>query len=217
YNGRTGGAEVRNKYGALLRGLLRCKACGYAMSHTFARGQGRRMYHRYYRCIESIKSGAIHCPSKTLPALEIERVVVEEVRRLGEDRDLLKRVLVDAERLVAGELGELRKERSGLTRYLERHHAALGRLAQSGITSADVALRVADLNEVHQPGTNRRAERALAAHPSDRVCRRIDDQRLIGPVRRCRRSETLEFKSDRIDPIRHHPEDTRDLKKSGML
>jgi len=35
-NGRTGGAEVRNKYGALLRGLLRCKCCDYAMTHTFA-------------------------------------------------------------------------------------------------------------------------------------------------------------------------------------
>tara|TARA_R110000782_G_scaffold30348_6_gene75507 strand:+ start:1202 stop:2794 length:1593 start_codon:yes stop_codon:yes gene_type:complete len=155
YNGRTGGAEVRNKYGALLRGLLRCKACGYAMSHTFARGQGRRTYHRYYRCIEAIKSGAVHCPSKTLPALEIERVVVEEVRRLAEDRDLLKRVLVDAERLVAGELGELRKERSSLTRDLERHHAELGRLAQSGFASADIALRVADLNERIAQGETR--------------------------------------------------------------
>jgi hypothetical protein len=36
-NGRTGGAEVRNKYGALLRGLLRCKRCGAAMA---PRGSG---------------------------------------------------------------------------------------------------------------------------------------------------------------------------------
>jgi len=31
-NGRTGSVEVRNKYGALLRGLLRCKSCGTAMT-----------------------------------------------------------------------------------------------------------------------------------------------------------------------------------------
>lgn len=31
YNGRTGGVEVRNKYGATLRGLLRCKCCGHSM------------------------------------------------------------------------------------------------------------------------------------------------------------------------------------------
>ncbi|MCA9292176.1 MAG: recombinase zinc beta ribbon domain-containing protein [Phycisphaerales bacterium] len=120
--------------------------------------QGRRTYRRYYRCIEAIKSGAAHCPSKTLPALEIERVVVEEVRRLAEDRERLTRVLADAERLVAGELGELRKERSGLARDLERHHAELGRLAQSGITSADVALRIADLNERIAQGEARTQE-----------------------------------------------------------
>ena len=147
YNGRTGGAEVRNKYGALLRGLLRCKACGYAMSHTFSNGRGRMVFHRYYRCIESIKSGAAHCPSKTLPAAEIERVVVEEVRRLAEDRDLMRKVLADAEAFVAGELGDLRKEREGLRRELERHHAELRRLAESGVASAEVAARVADLHE----------------------------------------------------------------------
>lgn len=63
-----------------------------------------------------------------------------------------------AERLVAGELGELRKERSGLARDMERHHAELGRLAQSGITSADVALRVADLNERIAQGEARMQE-----------------------------------------------------------
>ncbi len=37
-NGRSGGVEVRNKYGALLRGLLRCKGCDSAMAHTFCKG-----------------------------------------------------------------------------------------------------------------------------------------------------------------------------------
>ncbi len=33
-NGRTGGRATRNKYGALLRGLLRCTACDCGMNHT---------------------------------------------------------------------------------------------------------------------------------------------------------------------------------------
>jgi site-specific DNA recombinase len=37
-NGVTGGKEVRNKYGALLRGLLQCDACGTAMHHTLPVG-----------------------------------------------------------------------------------------------------------------------------------------------------------------------------------
>ena len=35
HNGITGGKEVRNKYGALLRGLLHRDACGTAMHHTY--------------------------------------------------------------------------------------------------------------------------------------------------------------------------------------
>jgi len=50
YNGRTGGKEVRNKYGAILRGLLRCKACDRSMTHVFttSRGKNSKQY-RYYR------------------------------------------------------------------------------------------------------------------------------------------------------------------------
>ena len=32
-NGRTGGPETRNKYGAILRGLLRCRGCDKSMTH----------------------------------------------------------------------------------------------------------------------------------------------------------------------------------------
>jgi site-specific DNA recombinase len=84
YNGRTGGIEVRNKYGALLRGLLRCKHCDAAMTHTFTGGRGKPSY-RYYRCIQAIKTGAHVCPATTVPAAEMERVVVDEIRALGRD------------------------------------------------------------------------------------------------------------------------------------
>jgi site-specific DNA recombinase len=56
YNGRTGGIEVRNKYGALLRGLLRCKTCDSAMTHTFC-GKHKGRFYRYYRCVHAIKNG----------------------------------------------------------------------------------------------------------------------------------------------------------------
>jgi site-specific DNA recombinase len=35
-NGSTGGKEVRNKYGALLKGLLYCAPCGTGMVHTYS-------------------------------------------------------------------------------------------------------------------------------------------------------------------------------------
>ncbi len=117
-NGRTGGVEVRNKYGALLRGLLRCKACGGAMTHTFTGRHGR--FYRYYRCVAAIKNGSHVCPAKTLPALEIERVVVDEIRALGQDRGLLERVLAEAQAVVEAEGATLRRERNELKVELAR-------------------------------------------------------------------------------------------------
>lgn len=94
YNGRTGGLEVRNKYGAILRGLLRCKACDHAMTHVFttSRGKTRKQY-RYYRCVGSIKRGACTCPSGSLPAEAIEKLVVGEARSALTDRALIKQIV----------------------------------------------------------------------------------------------------------------------------
>ncbi|MEO1916060.1 MAG: recombinase family protein [Myxococcales bacterium] len=36
-NGRTAGIYVRNKYGALLKGILWCKGCSRTMTHTYSR------------------------------------------------------------------------------------------------------------------------------------------------------------------------------------
>ena len=47
-NRNSGGRYVRNKCGALLKGMVRCKHCGCAMSHHFATRGDRR--YRYYVC-----------------------------------------------------------------------------------------------------------------------------------------------------------------------
>jgi len=145
-NGRTGGAEVRNKYGALLRGLLRCKCCDYAMTHTFAGGRKSRSY-RYYRCVKAIKSGSSVCSSGTLPAGEIERVVVDEVRALATDRALITRVLTEAQAAIAAELEALADERTGLRNAIQKHHAALRELTTSGVASAASAAQIAHHHE----------------------------------------------------------------------
>ena len=148
YNGRTGGFEVRNKYGALLRGLIRCKACGYAMTHTFTKDRkGGTRFYRYYRCTHAIKNGAAECPSRTLPAAEIERVVVDEIRSLGSDPELLKRVLADAQSTIAGERDGLESERVDLKRMLDRSHRELQKLVAVGMDDAEISRRAAELHE----------------------------------------------------------------------
>ena len=60
-NGRTGGKAVRNKYGALLKGILYCAPCGTGMIHTYTNKNGR--LYRYYVCLNAQQRGWSSCPS----------------------------------------------------------------------------------------------------------------------------------------------------------
>jgi site-specific DNA recombinase len=157
-NGRSGGLKARNRHGALLRGLLRCKACDHAMTHTFTSKRGRQ--YRYYTCVGAIKSGRSACPSGSLPAAEIERVVVEQIRCIGRDAKLLKDVLAEARRGVEAELGLLEKEQGELRRELTRHHAEIKRLATVVPPPVEAIARLADLHERVRTGELRLAELA---------------------------------------------------------
>jgi len=146
HNGRSGGVEVRNKYGALLRGLLRCKQCDAAMTHTFCGGRHGQFY-RYYRCTRAIKNGREVCSASSLPAGEIERVVVDEVRGLAKDKSLLTEVLTEAQSTIQGELDALVRDRDDLQRELSRHNKELRRLVVDGKTTPTDTNRIADLND----------------------------------------------------------------------
>jgi len=55
-NGRTGGSLVRNKYGALLKGIMRCAACDCAMVPSHTKRSSTKTY-RYYVCCGAQKKG----------------------------------------------------------------------------------------------------------------------------------------------------------------
>lgn len=81
-NGATGGSGIRNKHGALLKGLVRCKACGCVMGHHFASsgaGTATKRY-RYYVCQRAQKEGWSACPGPSLPAGDLEGFVLERVK-----------------------------------------------------------------------------------------------------------------------------------------
>ncbi|MBU3729536.1 MAG: recombinase family protein, partial [Phycisphaerales bacterium] len=77
-NGRLGGNDFRNRYNALLKRILRCRRCDAAMTHVF-QGQHSRKY-RYYTCSSAMRKGRATCPHPSLPAAEIEALVVDELR-----------------------------------------------------------------------------------------------------------------------------------------
>jgi site-specific DNA recombinase len=102
-NGVGGGMHCRNKHGALLKGLLFCKPCGSAMVHAYTIKSKARRY-RYYVCGVAQKRGRDACPTRSIPADQIESLILGQIRRLGTDPELLSRTLEHARRL-AGEDG----------------------------------------------------------------------------------------------------------------
>ena len=145
HNGRTGGIEVRNKHGALLKGILVCKACDRAMTHTFT-GKGSKRY-RYYTCTQVIKKGRRSCPSQSLPAAEIEDAVVDQIRCIATDAGLREEVLRQAQAEVDVELTLLRSDLSAVERELARHHAEIRRLAVSGEQTTAATSLMANLQD----------------------------------------------------------------------
>ena len=93
-NGRSGGAMVRNQFGAILKGLVRCVPCDCAMTPAHSK-RGTKRY-RYYTCSNAQKRGWDTCPSKSVPAAELERFVGERVKIIGHDEALVRETLAQA-------------------------------------------------------------------------------------------------------------------------
>ena len=159
-NGRTGGVEARNKFGALLKGILRCACCNCSMTPTHTTKKGVKRY-RYYVCIKAQKRGWKNCKSRSVPAPEIEKFVVEKIRHVGHDSQLIEEVVEQAKIQAERELGALEGEQVGLMRELEYWNEAL-RIAAPTIKAGDPnAITLEQLADCHE--NLRRAEGRLKA------------------------------------------------------
>jgi len=160
-NGATGGSHVRNRFGAILKGLIRCAPCDCAMVHTHTVKNGTRRY-RYYTCSSAQKRGWETCPSKSIPAREIEQFVIDQVRSIGKDPALLAETLEEARAQAMRSIQDLEVEQRTLAREFGRHNAAMRTLAGRVATNGTAAERLADLQDrirtVEQRSTQVREE-----------------------------------------------------------
>lgn len=85
-NDLTKGNRNRNSHDALLKGLIKCKACNAAFVHTGSKKKHK--YYRYYTCSNKRLNGAHACPSPSLPAGDIETLVAEQLMSIGTDPKL---------------------------------------------------------------------------------------------------------------------------------
>src|SRR6266852_3871084 len=113
---RHRGSAERNGSGAILKGLLYCRPCGCAMSPTYS-SKGSKRY-RYYVCSQAQKRGWNHCPTQSIPAGQIERIVVAQTSKVGQDSERLQKILTEGSQQRHVRLTALESERRRLEQEL---------------------------------------------------------------------------------------------------
>jgi site-specific DNA recombinase len=81
--------KQQTKRFALLRRMLRCGECGSLVMPAWTRNHGRE--YRYYTCSKKVKTGYAKCSLPSLPAGEIETVVVDQLRALLRHPEVIAR------------------------------------------------------------------------------------------------------------------------------
>ena len=123
------GARGRNKYGFLLRGLLRCESCNAAMTPHPSKNHGR--LYRYYTCRSAQKHGHSTCPTKSISADKVEAFVVDQIRRIGADPELQHETFQQAVAQLKAEGRGLRAEAKRLKRDLAKAKKDMARLVDA--------------------------------------------------------------------------------------
>jgi site-specific DNA recombinase len=160
-----------------------CFAIAITPAHTTRNGTKR---YRYYTCSSAQKRGWDTCPSKSIPAGEIERIVLDQIRCIGHDPALWRETYAQASAQAASRQAELEAERRGLERDLRRWCGELKPLLEEMGTGGLGSARLADLQERVGTAEKRAAE--------------IDDESLaLGKARVTQ--EEVERALEAFDPV----------------
>ncbi len=148
-NGSNGGRGVRNRHGALLKGILRCAPCDAAMTHSFSKKNGR--IYQYYICGQAQRLGWATCPTKSIPAEEIERCIYERIRAIGSDPELLEETIQAAEKQLAEQVAQveadIRTAEKQLTRIQKEKQDLLESIRQGGSVALKATERLDQVSE----------------------------------------------------------------------
>ena len=168
-NRRYRATQTRKKTAAILKGILRCGACGTPMAPAYTTRRGKR--YQYYVCHAASKNGHDTCPVKSVPAGQIEGAVFEYLRSLFADPEMVARTFRATRVKAEEERKGLEKKRDVLQRRLADLRKAIGRLVRAEDGKAEGALseELHRLNEEHAEaeGQLRKAEEVLCRQQED--------------------------------------------------
>lgn len=147
---RRGGAEGKNKHGVLLRGILACAICDSPMKHTFSGRNGRQSV--YYVCSKADKQGAAACPRSRISVHQIEGFVVERIREIGRDPDLVRESIAAAKAECVAKTPELiatiRSHEVEARRLTEERRNLVDAVAKGGAGSGALMRRVGEVDDL---------------------------------------------------------------------
>ncbi len=145
----NGPNRSRNKYNHLLKGLIRCGACGTAYVPTVTR-KGSTVY-RYYVCSGAQKNGFKSCPHPSMSAHKLEHLIVQQIRVIGEDSKLQAETMKQVRRATRERRTSLGAEEKTLRSSREKVQAEttglLKALADGTITGPAISGRLSALEE----------------------------------------------------------------------
>ncbi|MFC1521856.1 recombinase family protein [Elusimicrobiota bacterium] len=136
-NSQKNKSTNQDKHNFLLRSLLRCSCCGTMMTPNFAYSKGAKYF--YYKCVAVNKSDKDACKIGSVPAREIEKIVIERIGFLGKNPVVIEEIVKRAQTSSVNQLGPKRQEKSlvsaelGKTESEARNLVAV--LAQKGPAS----------------------------------------------------------------------------------
>lgn len=131
-NGERRKSTNQDKHNFLLRGLVRCAACGSLMTPNFAYSKGRKYF--YYKCVSVNQLDKTACPTRSAPARELERWVIDRLGYLGGQKAVVAEIVERARRSTNSELPEKKKRRVQLIARIGRMEAEVGNI--TGILAA---------------------------------------------------------------------------------
>lgn len=130
----------------LLRGIIRCGHCDKSMVGTYTKKKNHVIY-RYYTCGSAIKNGYNSCSVRSVPAGEIEKAVVGQLRALLQSPEVIAETFRATKGLQEQELHTLRDERTDLEMRMVELRASAGELVSSDFDGNTSAERFSELSD----------------------------------------------------------------------
>ena len=137
-NGRRGGRNVGNKYGALLKGLVRCGSCDTGMTYVKKKNQ----IYRYYVCVKAHQKGWAQCETRSVSAPLLEDAVLQQLRGIGSNPTMLREVMSQLAEHQHTASGDINSEKGDIEQHLKMIARDMQR-AVSLVGKADPAAQLA--------------------------------------------------------------------------